>query len=51
MGYRKLSYQKLSSISGGLSYWGIVYNGWKIGWSAWQHRRSFGAGYKASPFH
>ncbi|WP_302116940.1 hypothetical protein [uncultured Limosilactobacillus sp.] len=53
MNYRKLTFNELSKVSGG---WGVT--PWSVGWqtgkvaySLLKHRRSYYAGYQASPFH
>lgn len=52
MSYRKLNYKELASVSGGGLGWGdIISADARLAYSAWKHRRSMWAGYKASPFH
>lgn len=51
--YRKMNFDELSKVSGGWlpSPIEIAEPVGRAAWSLWKHRRSYCAGYQASPFH
>ncbi|MBB1095969.1 hypothetical protein LTY36_09160 [Limosilactobacillus agrestis] len=53
MMYHKIDFNELSKLSGGwrVTPWSVAWQTGKVAYSLVKHRRSYWAGYQASPFH